>query len=104
MPDTKLTVTIVRPKPAAPPVAGGGAPEGPLRPGRRGMEGLRRLGALVVVALGVPVLALADPGWRSQWEKDHVMAQFEEARQIYRKFALEATSQMKTTSTAASKH
>ncbi len=31
------------------------------------------------------------PGWRSQKEKDHVYAQFEEARQIYRKFAGEAS-------------
>ena len=30
------------------------------------------------------------PGWRSQKEKDHVYAQFEEAREIYRKFAGEA--------------
>src|SRR5262245_3929820 len=35
-------------------------------------------------------LAAADPGWRSQKEKDHVFAQFEEARQIYRRFAREA--------------
>ena len=35
--------------------------------------------------------ALADawPGWRSQKEKDHVYAQFEEARQVYRRFAAE---------------
>ena len=35
-------------------------------------------------------LAAADPGWRSQWERDHVFAQFDEARQIYRRFAQEA--------------
>lgn len=33
------------------------------------------------------------PGWRSQAEIDHVFAQFEEARSIYRRFAEEATSQ-----------
>jgi hypothetical protein len=32
------------------------------------------------------------PGWRSQKEKDHVYAQFDEAREIYRKFADEAES------------
>ena len=32
------------------------------------------------------------PGWRSQKEKDHVYAQFDEARAIYRKFAEEASS------------
>ncbi len=30
------------------------------------------------------------PGWRSQKEKDHVYAQFDEARKIYRQFAAEA--------------
>ena len=35
-------------------------------------------------------LAAAWPGWRSQQEQDHVFAQFEEARQIYRRFASEA--------------
>ena len=35
-------------------------------------------------------MAEAWPGWRSQKEKDHVYAQFEQARQIYRKFAGEA--------------
>ncbi len=35
-------------------------------------------------------LAAADPGWRSQWEQDHVFAQFDEARAIYQKFADEA--------------
>ena len=36
--------------------------------------------------------AMADewPGWRSQAEKDHVYAQFEEARRIYRRMAAEA--------------
>ena len=32
----------------------------------------------------------ADPGWRSQKEKEHVFAQFEEARNVYRQFAKEA--------------
>ena len=32
------------------------------------------------------------PGWRSQKEQDHVYAQFEEARQTYRRFASEATT------------
>ena len=44
-------------------------------------------------------LAAADPGWRSQKEKDHVFAQFDEARQIYRRFAQEA-AQTKSTSPA----
>ena len=30
------------------------------------------------------------PGWRSQWEKDHVYAQFEEARDVYRRLRFEA--------------
>jgi hypothetical protein len=30
------------------------------------------------------------PGWRSQREKEHVFAQFEEARRVYRRFAAEA--------------
>ena len=30
------------------------------------------------------------PGWRSQKEQDHVYAQFDEARAIYRRFAEEA--------------
>ena len=30
------------------------------------------------------------PGWRSQQERGHVFAQFDEARQIYQKFAREA--------------
>lgn len=30
------------------------------------------------------------PGWRSQKEKDHVFAQFDEARQVYQRFAEEA--------------
>ena len=34
-------------------------------------------------------LAEAWPGWRSQKEKDHVYAQFEEARQIYRRLGSE---------------
>ena len=32
------------------------------------------------------------PGWRSQAEQDHVYAQFEEAREIYRGFRAEADS------------
>jgi hypothetical protein len=32
------------------------------------------------------------PGWRSQKEKDHVYAQFDEARAIYRRFIEEATA------------
>ncbi|MGH9347290.1 MAG: CehA/McbA family metallohydrolase [Vicinamibacterales bacterium] len=36
-------------------------------------------------------LAEAWPGWRSQKEKDHVYAQFDEARAVYRKFRQEAT-------------
>ena len=35
-------------------------------------------------------LAEAWPGWRSQKEKDHVYAQLEEARQVYRRFVKEA--------------
>ena len=35
-------------------------------------------------------MADAWPGWRSQKEKDHVFAQFEQARQVYRRFAAEA--------------
>jgi hypothetical protein len=35
-------------------------------------------------------LAEAWPGWRSQKEKDHVYAQFEEARRVYRRLAAEA--------------
>jgi hypothetical protein len=35
-------------------------------------------------------LAEAWPGWRSQKEKDHVYAQFDEARKVYRQFAGEA--------------
>ena len=35
-------------------------------------------------------LAEAWPGWRSQKEKDHIYAQFEEARQVYRRFVREA--------------
>ncbi|MEO5739746.1 MAG: CehA/McbA family metallohydrolase, partial [Vicinamibacterales bacterium] len=35
-------------------------------------------------------LADAWPGWRSQKEKDHVYAQFEEARRVYRRLASEA--------------
>jgi hypothetical protein len=34
-------------------------------------------------------LAEAWPGWRSQKEKDHVYGQFEEARNVYRRFASE---------------
>jgi len=36
-------------------------------------------------------LAEASPGWRSQKEKDHVFAQFDEARAVYRKFLREAS-------------
>jgi hypothetical protein len=32
------------------------------------------------------------PGWRSQKEKDHVYAQFDQARQVYRKFLSEAAT------------
>ncbi len=32
-------------------------------------------------------MAEAAPGWRSQWEKDHVFGQFDEARRIYERFA-----------------
>jgi TolB protein len=35
-------------------------------------------------------MAEAWPGWRSQKEKDHVYAQFDEARAVYRKFLQEA--------------
>jgi TolB protein len=45
-------------------------------------------------------LADAWPGWRSQKERDHVFAQFDEARKIYENFAKEAAA-MRTTSTAA---
>jgi hypothetical protein len=37
-------------------------------------------------------MAEAWPGWRSQKEKDHVYAQFNEARTIYRKFLQEAAA------------
>jgi TolB protein len=37
-------------------------------------------------------LAANEPGWRSQKEKDHVFGQFEEARQIYARFAREASA------------
>ncbi len=46
-------------------------------------------------------LAAADPGWRSQWEKDHVFAQFDEARQIYKRFADEAKQRQTTSQQAA---
>lgn len=36
-------------------------------------------------------MAEAEPGWRSQREKDHVFGQFEEARAIYERFAEEAS-------------
>ncbi|HUE89734.1 MAG TPA: CehA/McbA family metallohydrolase [Vicinamibacterales bacterium] len=36
--------------------------------------------------------AEAWPGWRSQREKDHVYAQFEEARAVYRRFLVDATA------------
>jgi hypothetical protein len=45
-------------------------------------------------------LADADPGWRSQKERDHVFAQFDEARQLYRGYAKEA-AQMKPATAAA---
>jgi TolB protein len=45
-------------------------------------------------------LAAADPGWRSKKEQEHVFAQFEEARQIYRRLAQEA-AQTRPTSQAA---
>jgi TolB protein len=35
-------------------------------------------------------LAGAHPGWRSEWEREHVLAQFREAKAIYAKFAEEA--------------
>jgi TolB protein len=35
-------------------------------------------------------MAAAFPDWRSQREKDHVFAQFEEARQVYRRMLSEA--------------
>ena len=35
-------------------------------------------------------MAEAWPGWRSQKEKDHVYAQFNEARNVYRRFVQEA--------------
>jgi dipeptidyl aminopeptidase/acylaminoacyl peptidase len=38
------------------------------------------------------VMAEAWPAWRSQQERDHVFAQFDEARQIYRDFGREAES------------
>ena len=37
-------------------------------------------------------MAGAWPGWRSQKEKDHVYAQFDEARAVYRTFLKEATA------------
>jgi TolB protein len=46
-------------------------------------------------------LAAAEPGWRSKREQDHVFAQFEEARQIYRRFAQEAAQMKPATSVAA---
>ncbi len=47
------------------------------------------------------VLARAWPGWRSDAEVAHVMRQFDEARQIYRAFANEASSQTAATATLA---
>jgi len=35
-------------------------------------------------------MADAWPGWRSQAEKDHVYAQFEQAREVYRQLKAEA--------------
>ena len=46
-------------------------------------------------------LAAADPGWRSQWEKDHVFAQFVEARRIYEGFAREARAMRETSAGGA---
>jgi TolB protein len=46
-------------------------------------------------------LADADPGWRSQKERDHVFAQFDEARQLYRGYAKEAAQMKPATSAAA---
>ena len=40
-------------------------------------------------------MAEAWPGWRSQKEKDHVYAQFDEARGIYRRFLAEAANRSK---------
>jgi hypothetical protein len=37
-------------------------------------------------------MAEAWPGWRSQKEKDHVFAQFEEARVVYRGLLSEASA------------
>jgi hypothetical protein len=37
-------------------------------------------------------MAEAWPGWRSPKEKQHVYAQLDEARKVYRKFAAEATN------------
>ena len=42
-------------------------------------------------------MAEAWPGWRSQKEKDHVYAQFDEARAVYRKFLQEAAGTMNPT-------
>ncbi len=41
-------------------------------------------------------LAEAWPGWRSQKEKDHVYAQFDEARAVYRTFQEEAPGKLKS--------
>jgi len=43
-------------------------------------------------------MAEAAPGWRSQWEKDHVFAQFQAARALYERFAREARGDEPTTS------
>jgi hypothetical protein len=37
-------------------------------------------------------MADAWPGWRSQKERDHVRAQFDAARAVYRRFAEEAAA------------
>ena len=42
-------------------------------------------------------MAEAAPGWRSQWEKDHVFGQFDEAKQIYERFAREVRELPATT-------
>jgi hypothetical protein len=42
-------------------------------------------------------MAEAAPGWRSQWERDHVFGQFKQARAIYERFAQEASGAESTT-------
>lgn len=55
----------------------------PVRSRKAADYGLRWIDAL-------QAQAEAHPGWRSQKEKDHVFAQFEEARAVYRRLAAEA--------------